>query len=206
MLLPSLLPDTSAKVLGSYERELHPAIERILHDRFTVIVNVGCSDGYYAVGLGRRLPDARVHAFDLNEPFRAAAVRTAAANSVAVTVREQCYPDELRRLCTGSRALVVCDCEGCEEQLVWPEFLLGATVLVELHPGTDILLPPRFEATHMVELIEAQPRDPNAYPELRNLPRAERELAVFERPLPQTWALLQPHRVGRPVDRRLRGE
>jgi hypothetical protein len=193
MVLPSLLPDTAAKVLGSYEQELHPAIERVLHDRFTVIVNIGCSDGYYAVGLGRRLSDARVFAFDLNKSYRAAAMRTAAVNAVAVTVREQCHQEELTRYCTEGRALVVCDCEGCEEQLVWPEFLPGATVLVELHPGTDILVPRRFAATHTVELIESQPRDANAYPELRGFPRAERELAVFERLLPQTWALLEPH-------------
>src|SRR5919106_5511514 len=40
-----------AKLLGSYERELHHAVERQLEVGFSTIVNVGAAEGYYALGL-----------------------------------------------------------------------------------------------------------------------------------------------------------
>src|SRR3954471_21407829 len=39
-----------AKLLGSYEREIHPVVEKICTAEYTDIVNVGCAEGYYAVG------------------------------------------------------------------------------------------------------------------------------------------------------------
>src|SRR5947209_15685441 len=56
----SLMP----KLLGSYEANLQPVIEEIIRRAPATIVNVGCGEGYYAVGLARRLPHARVYAFE----------------------------------------------------------------------------------------------------------------------------------------------
>ena len=49
-----------AKLLGSYQQQLHPALERLLESGFSTIENVGAAEGYYAVGLALRAPDARV--------------------------------------------------------------------------------------------------------------------------------------------------
>ena len=54
------------KLLGSYEQELHPWVERLCHNHYTEVVDVGCAEGYYAVGLALRLPGARVYAFDVS--------------------------------------------------------------------------------------------------------------------------------------------
>src|SRR5689334_17519514 len=41
------------KLLGSYEEELWPALRRLAALPIPAVVNVGCAEGYYAVGLAR---------------------------------------------------------------------------------------------------------------------------------------------------------
>src|SRR5262249_45805579 len=50
----------SPKFLGTYEQELHRAIERAIQLRPKYVLNVGCAEGFYAVGLALRLSDAQV--------------------------------------------------------------------------------------------------------------------------------------------------
>src|SRR3982751_3241860 len=38
-------------LLGSYERELHAIVDSVLLDSYNRVVDVGCAEGYYAVGL-----------------------------------------------------------------------------------------------------------------------------------------------------------
>lgn len=196
---PGVISDTSAKLLGSYEKELHPVIENLLADRFDSMVNIGCSDGYYAVGVARRLPPGtRIYAFDIHQPYREATEQTAAANNLGIQVGSICTPEELLRICSGGRTLVISDCEGCEDELIRPELVPNATVLVELHPfaATDQNVPRRFAGTHDIELITSTGlREPSEYPELASLPRETQEMAVFEgRGVGQQRAVLRPRR------------
>lgn len=68
---------------ASYERELHGVVEAIVATPYDTVVNVGCAEGYYAVGLARRMPQARFHTFDTNEAAQAACLRLAQINGVA---------------------------------------------------------------------------------------------------------------------------
>ena len=172
----SLVP----KLLGVYERELHPAIEAAIAARPDRIVNVGAADGYYAVGFARRLP-APVVAYEADPQQRALLARVAAANGVELTIRgaAERLPEDA--------GLVVMDCEGCEAVLLDPAPLRTATVIVELHDfvaPTDHLIA-RFAATHEVELVATGPQPPH-----RGSPLA---LALSEyRPGPMRWAVMIP--------------
>src|SRR5947207_6150517 len=73
----------SAKLLGTYEEELHGAFEDMIQGRPRVVVNVGASDGYYAVGLARRLPNATIYAFDTAEVHHPVVREIATENGVA---------------------------------------------------------------------------------------------------------------------------
>lgn len=56
------------KLLGCYELELHQHIMALRKQRqYDVIVDVGAAEGYYAVGLARLFPEARVLAHDTDE-------------------------------------------------------------------------------------------------------------------------------------------
>ena len=48
------------KLLGSYESEIAAWIEGLCGARLDTIVDVGCAEGYYAVGMAMRCPAARV--------------------------------------------------------------------------------------------------------------------------------------------------
>ena len=60
-----------------------PIIEDIVTKAYALIIDVGSAEGYYAVGLARRLPKARVLARDANPKAQALCAALAAANDVA---------------------------------------------------------------------------------------------------------------------------
>jgi hypothetical protein len=178
----SLVP----KLLGVYERELHGAIEDAVRADPEVIVNVGAADGYYAVGLARRCPDAVVWAYEADARQRDLCARVAAANGVSVQIAGAAGPDELRALPPG-RALIVMDCEGCERALLEPP--LDATIIAELHdffdPGVGDAIVGRFAPTHEVVVVPTAPQPPARHP------------LSEQRPAPMRWAVMTPRRAPR---------
>ena len=47
------------KLLGSYEQELQPLLQRLAAQNYSEIVDIGCAEGYYAIGLGGCFPRAK---------------------------------------------------------------------------------------------------------------------------------------------------
>ena len=189
-----------AKLLGSYEKELHPAIEWAIQTGFSTIVNVGAADGYYAVGLALRMPEARVHAFEVDEGRRDLCGELARVNGVAERVETAgaCDPEWLAAL--EDDCLLIMDCEGCEVSLLGPNQaanLAGSALIVELHDFIDSRssrsVVERFSDTHECERIAATPRHSGDFPELEFLGWKNRELAISEvRTHPMEWAVLTP--------------
>ena len=52
------------KLLGTYELELFPFLEEIIKSDYDIIINLGAGDGYYAIGLLRNMPNARLVAYE----------------------------------------------------------------------------------------------------------------------------------------------
>jgi hypothetical protein len=196
------------KLLGAYEQELHPAVEAVLAARFDTIVDIGASDGYYAVGLALSSPDSRVLAYEMN-PFPARVCRALAAeNGVAarIDLRGECRSPDLLELPPGS-LFVLCDVEGAERELMDPERaprLREASAIVELHefasPGVTEVISSRFAGTHDVDVLHSGPRYVADYPALMSVPDVgymDREMAVSEfRHSRISWAVLTPRRSG----------
>jgi hypothetical protein len=192
------------KLLGSYEAELHDVLARICATDYETIIDVGCAEGYYAVGLALRLPQARVHAFDIDARARQLCATMAQANNVSaqVAIEGACTHERLQALTQGARTLVVCDCEGYELELLQPERVPGlrtSDLLVELHDMIDPRITPaitaRFAATHEITLLDSVERDPNAYPALKDFNLLTRRVAISEfRDGPMQWAFMQPKR------------
>jgi len=165
MKYPSLEAAGSAlfpKLLGSYERELHHIMERIVRTDYETVVDVGCAEGYYATGLALRLPEARVIAFDVDASARELCRQMTEANGVSsrVEIRSECSPLALMELPLGRRALIISDCEGYEQHLFTPDtiaMLAAHDVLIEVHafvnPDIPVLLRQRFAATHHIESV-----------------------------------------------------
>jgi len=162
------------KLLGTYERELHPIILEIMKIGIRTVIDIGAAEGYYACGLARRLPDAKIIAFEADLKGRYLLERNIALNCLEdrVTVRGFCDAP----LLTGAleRAnqpvLIICDAEGNEYDLLSPlnvPALRDCWVLVELHdfllPGITDIIKKRFAATHKVNEIQAQLRTRNDF-------------------------------------------
>jgi len=190
----------SGKLLGTYESELHDAIEALIDEDVTTVVNIGASDGYYAIGLARRLPRATVHAFDTNVAHHDTLRAIAAENAIEdrIVIRGECDATTLEELAAG--ALVVCDCEGCELLLLDPVLVPGlrsARLLIECHDIIDERVTPtlseRFAATHDLEMILTRPRWVSDHPELSFLPLVTQQLAIDEfREGPMHWLVGRP--------------
>ncbi len=168
------------KWLGSYEAELHPVIDQIVERAYGTILDVGCAEGYYAVGLAVTVPATQVIAFDTDFISRNQTLRLARLNEVSdrVEVRALCDYIDLDRPSRG-KTLVVCDIEGGEAHLLDPDKapnLRRHDILVEVHEtseastATEDLLVSRFKATHRLERIAATDRGSWIEEHARHLP------------------------------------
>jgi len=197
------------KLLGVYEKELHFAVERACDLGFSSIINIGAGEGYYAVGMAIRNPDARVLAFESDAAGRAATGQLARLNAVdeRVEIRGACEAADLAEAlaAAGGKALVICDVEGAELSLLDPEVvgaLRSCHILVELHDfvvrGLSDVVRTRFAASHQIRAIWQQDRTRADFPsrELYALLLPEhylRTVMAEYRPERMSWFWMEPH-------------
>lgn len=187
------------KLLGSYEAELFGLIEQICAANYETVLNIGCAEGYYAVGLARRLPDAEIFAFDIDVRARQLCGELAAANDVAdrVTISGEFAGVDFAAF-SEKRALVLCDVEGAEVDLLDPSrypALRTMDLLVEIHcisgAWTSDVLYPRFEDTHTITERLPEPRLATQYPALEKLDAVDQFFALLERTEQTRWAYFE---------------
>ncbi len=152
------------KLLGSYEAELHPLFDGIFRNDYECIVDVGCAEGYYAVGLSQKFPRAKVFAFDSDPLAQNLCREMSQMNGIdsRLTVGAQCDGQVLRSLPLGRKSLIISDCEGYENELFSEEivsFLAPHDVLIEVHDffegKIDAVLRKRFAHSHDITMIES---------------------------------------------------
>jgi hypothetical protein len=195
------------KLLGSYESEIHSIVQEIIHKPPQVIIDIGCAEGYYAVGFALKIPKSRVLAFDTAEEARELTSKLALVNTVSDRVEiygEFCVENVLPEI-LGKTCFILCDIDGAENAIFQAEtagFLKDCRILVETHDGyvegvTQKLLN-IFRATHDAQVI-----DSNCDYEIKSL--TYRTLAFREtnrvlrgrffeegRPFPQKWIYFTP--------------
>jgi precorrin-6B methylase 2 len=150
------------KILGSYERELSNLIESLCQKPYSSVVDIGCAEGYYAVGLARRIPNTKVYAFDSSERAQALCSEMAQKNGVSVEIGGVCNKTTLFDMDLGPRALIICDCEGDEMNIFDKEtahHLEKHDVIIESHDCFNIEITHHlyevFSSTHTITEIES---------------------------------------------------
>jgi hypothetical protein len=176
------------KITGSYEGHLTPLIYKIIDSPYDNIIDVGCAEGYYAVGLAKKIPQSVVHCFDINEFDLNFCKQMAHVNNASnLTFNKFCYPETLINFKYGKRTLIFCDCEGYEIELFTGEViaaLKNTDVLIELHdvfnPMISSTLIKRFEKTHHVEVLNNSDVEYASLKGLEHITAAEKAFAVYE--------------------------
>lgn len=158
-----VLPDPANRLqapllLGCYEGELHDIVRAIPDLGYQRLINIGCGEGYYAVGIKRLVPGIEVWAHDIDPEAQRRCRLAATLNGVDIHVGGVFDPQQFA-LHAGHRTLVWCDVEGAEETLLDPVLypaLATMDILVELHPTatghTRDTVPMRFADTHHIDI------------------------------------------------------
>jgi hypothetical protein len=191
------------RLLGTYESELHPHFRAFVEESLDAVIDVGCAEGYYAVGLARMAPSVTVHARDIDEKARTACAELAQRNGVADRVRiGGRFEAEDFQAFVGQRALVLVDAEGAEADILDPvraPALADMSIIVETHdvfrPGSEALLKSRFSPTHDIVRVEQQPKTFDMPDWMRTLTHLDQLLAVWEfRLAPTPWLVMRPRK------------
>ena len=193
----------SPKILGSYEYELSETINEILKRDYSLVVDIGCAEGYYAVGLARAFEimekNVSVFAFDTDKNAQLLCKENALKNSLNISVGGFCSKERLLRLCKDKFSLIFIDTEGYELELIDKNLILNlqhCDFLIESHDFIDInttsYLLSCFEGTHKVQIIESKDDILKAYeydfPELENISLSTKfELLKEQRPTIMRW-------------------
>jgi hypothetical protein len=201
MLIPNRVAEGCfvPKLLGCYEAELHPVINHIRERGYENVVNIGCAEGYYAIGLARLLPNSRIWAYDTDEIARTVCARLATENGVRdrIAISGTFRPEDFSAFPAGD-TVVICDIEGSEHELLDPEVapaLAGFDIQVELHNSFETPMNQafmeRFSTSHDIQRILPSVRDIEAHPELRDLEHLDQLLAFWEfRRGPNPWLFM----------------
>jgi hypothetical protein len=188
----------TARRLGCYEASLAPIIETIIARAYPLVIDIGCAEGYYAVGLARRMPASQVMARDADPKAQVLCTTLATANHVAdrIQIGGLITGADLD-ICTTQPTVIICDIEGAEGDLLNPATapgLLHADILVEvheaMHPGLLSTLTTRFDASHTITRIDRK-LDDSALPAwMHGMSDLDRLLALWEwrsGPTPWLW-------------------
>lgn len=198
------------KLMGSYESEIHSNIEDLLSfNNYSEIVDVGCAEGYYAVGMAMRSTESKIYAFDTNEDARDLCLEMAKLNSIEakVHVNSELTPDKLNQFEFTGKGLIICDCEGYETILFNKtnlSNLLNCDLIIETHDFKNIeistYIKNLFYETHDLQSVysvdDIQKALTYKYPELKSVSLSERKRIFSEwRPAIMEWVICTPKKI-----------
>lgn len=196
---------TAPRMIGCYEAELHPTLRAMTAKPYARVFDIGCAEGYYAIGLARLMPGCTVLAHDISTTAQAACRALAEKNGVAdrVVVGGPFNPAELL-MPVHQRTLLFCDIEGAEADLLNPGLapaLKELDLIVEVHecfkPGLVKLMQERFEASHHIDWLWQSPNALRTLPPwVAGLSHLDQILCTWEwRAGPTPWAVMRSRAV-----------
>jgi len=194
------------KLLGCYEKELHPFFEQLLDAKQSTeitICNVGAAEGFYAVGLAKQENVKTVIVYENLEKGQKLTQQNAELNQVAdkININGLCVANSLIALSqTTTIDFLVMDVEGAELDILSQDcikHLSNSWLIVELHdfrrPNCKTLLCERFEQTHDLQVINAANRTLADFPQNISVPKSLAiNLMDEQRPNGMQWLFAKP--------------
>ncbi len=135
----------------------------ILSRKYTEIYDIGCAEGYYAVGLALKSTSSRITAFDIDQGALNSCIKLAEFNNVKnrVEVKRFCSSDDINNF-NFLDGLIISDCEGYELELFSNVDIEKKKLdyLIEIHEWPlNVNLAQKvyniFEKTHHINIIRS---------------------------------------------------
>ena len=192
--------DIGSKLLGCYESELHPYIEKMISSQPDCLVNVGCGEGFYGVGIGRRSPLTKITMIDVQQRMIDTSKYNASRNNVVSDFSLESIPYKLEELLHPYKnPALVMDCEGFEMDLIRPDLvpaLKKTMMIIELHdfmrPNITSILKERCGKTHTIIDVPQGAKNPYL-PIVSHLSDWDKMLICVEgRPCTMHWFIMTP--------------
>lgn len=187
------------KILGSYEAELTEYIKALILKNPKKIINIGAAEGYYAIGMALKVPDAEILAIDPSPRSRTSIFLNAELNNVNERFRFHFWMSfsQIRKEIIKDKTFLIVDYEGSEIGYLnlkrIPE-LKFASFLVETHdfvyPTISDDLYSRFKGTHDLVIVNQDKRNQDDYPLLNKVePELAQKIMSEKRPRSIKWLL-----------------
>ena len=195
--------DRPAKLLGTYEQDLQPFLLKYRQRDHRCVIDIGCAEGFYAVGLALLYKYSTVFAFDTNIEAQEIVEENADLNGVSnrVVVGGLCDGKMLINKAREHESMFVfCDCEGNERSLFSDDAtrasLSKSDLIIECHEfmdaGVTKYLRDALSSSHRVFDVYDGPRNPNAFRFLESVSDQDRWRAICEyRPCRMNWLVCE---------------
>lgn len=201
--IDALASASYAKLLGSYESEIHPFIQLALDRSYDSVINIGCDEGYYSVGFAIRLPGVKVMAADINPAALQQVSILAKRNKVdkQIALHGKFTASHIQKLDEQARILLIVDAEGDEKNIFTQanhHKLSHADMIIELHLDIDPMMKQyftdMFSDTHDIDVVNSVDDHLKAseynYPELAGLDYGTKRFITGERSIFMQWIML----------------
>ena len=154
------------KILGTYEKEIHPTLDRVSKFKYSQLINIGSAEGFYAIGLARKIEFENIITVDPLSDSYVQVKQIAADNNVAKVHHVKWLSlNRLNQLLSNKPTLLIIDCEGGEAGYLTSKVVTNlkfADVIVEVHSFLIQQLSEMIKGanalTHKITLIEQERR------------------------------------------------
>lgn len=207
MKYPKIYSNSSAiypKLIGSYESELGSTIHGIFKKSYRFIYDIGCAEGYYAIGLALKFEKSIIHAFDIDEKALENCRRMGELNNVNNVIYNTEFKFKELQNYDFNNSLIICDCEGLEKEIFQFKNINHfkmASMIIEVHDfihnGLSHIINSNFRKTHQINIIKSTSDfykivNYNFHKPLKVDILMKKYLYSEYRPTIMTWLVLEP--------------
>ena len=191
-----------AKLLGTYECELHNIMNKLSGYEWRKIINVGAGDGYYVIGTASKWKVDKVISYEMLSRGRDIIAESATINHIKnINNLGACEEKNLfENAEADSFDLLIMDVEGAELKLLSErviERLKNSVLIIEAHdfvyPGCTEEIIHRLHRHHRVKIISSRERKANEFPLHLPVPKYFKKVLMCEgRPEVMNWVVAAP--------------
>jgi hypothetical protein len=195
--------DVGAMLIGQYEPEVLETLSSLDLHSFDAALDVGCSNGYYLVGLGSVNREIRLIGFEASEHDRKLTIENLALNGIDHRAKVLGFCDARilkNEIVSSVKPLVIIDIEGAEEEIFDEteiEAYRNAEFIIEMHDIDDDRVTKKIELmfgrSHSVKRIKRAGRNPFVLESFHRRHDFEAFALTFEnRGITSRWLHLKP--------------